>query len=176
MQNLPAGARLVRLVEAVSYNRNGYRAHFPGGHVVHTFYEGMPRAASHGGGKYGECHDNGTGATFDGVFEEVEATSQQTGQEATAADTSYTMTDGGTVKLGATTFTVEIQDYLTTGGRTVWLTGPRGGVYFLRAYLNVKRENTGHYQVISWGKGHPYRFRGNEVTVLMLGDVIEVAK
>lgn len=91
----------------------------------------------------------------------------------TAAKTDYTLTDGGTVTLGRTTYTVEIQDYLETGGRMVWLTGPRGAVYFLRAYSN----RNGHFQVISWsGSGNPLRSKGTEITVYMLGDVIEVAR
>jgi hypothetical protein len=89
----------------------------------------------------------------------------------TAANTGYTLTDGGTVTLGRTTYTVEIQDYLETGGRMVWLTGPKGGVYFLRAYSN----RNGHFQVIRWGSGASLRSKGNEVTVYMLGDVIEQA-
>jgi hypothetical protein len=97
--------------------------------------------------------------------------SQNAGAEATAANTDYTLTDGGTVTLGRTTYAIEIQDHLTTGGRTVWLTGPRGASYQLRAYSN----RSGHYQVISFKSGQPLRNRGVEVTVYMLGDVIEQA-
>jgi len=92
---------------------------------------------------------------------------QETGPEATA----YKMSDGGTVTLGKTTFAVEIQDHLASGGRTVWLTGPRGGGYFLREYSN----RSGLFQVIGFNSGQEFRYRGTAVNVIMLGDVIEVA-
>jgi hypothetical protein len=97
---------------------------------------------------------------------------QATGPDNTAAGTEYTMTPAGTVKLGKTTYTVEIQDYLKTGGRMVWLTGPRGAVYFLRGYLSRKHGDVGHYQVVPFtGSGRPL-----STTVTMLGDIIEAAK
>jgi hypothetical protein len=94
------------------------------------------------------------------------------GQESTAANTEYTLTDGGTITIGKTTYTIEIQDFLTTGGRMVWLTGPRGGVYFLRSYLSRKHGDVGHYQVVPFsGSGRPL-----SKTVVMYGDIIEVAR
>lgn len=94
-------------------------------------------------------------------------------QEFTAAGTDYTLTDAGEITLGRSTFRVEIQDYAETGGRTVWLYGARGAVYFLRGFLGA---DDGMRQVISWKSGAPLRQRGNEVRVVMLGDVIEVAR
>lgn len=71
-----------------------------------------------------------------------------------------------TVTLGTTTYTVE------AGPDTTWLTGPKGAVYFLRGFLNT---DDGLRQVISWKSGSPLRVKGNEVRVLHLGNVIEVA-
>lgn len=71
-----------------------------------------------------------------------------------------------TITLGTQSFTVEVTEH------TTWLTGTRGGVYFLRSFLG---EDNGLRQVISWKSGQPLRVRGNEVRVYALGDIIEVA-
>lgn len=89
----------------------------------------------------------------------------------TAAGTEYVVTDEGTVTLGATTYRVEVQRY-ANGSATVWLYGPRGAVYFLRGFLG---KDDGLRQVISWRSGQPLRVRGNEVRVIHVGNVIEVA-
>lgn len=80
------------------------------------------------------------------------------------------------VTLGKTTYKVEewhfhSQDGTTYESMTV-LTGPRGAQYFLRGFLG---EDTGIRQVISMKSGAPLRVKGNEVRVVRLGDVIEVA-
>lgn len=53
----------------------------------------------------------------------------------------------------------------------IHLTGVRGATYFLRGFLG---DDTGVRQVISWKSGQPLRIKGNEVRVIVLGDVIEV--
>lgn len=83
----------------------------------------------------------------------------------------YTLTDAGTVTLGATTYRVEVQAY-DNGRTTTWLKGPRGADYHLRPFLG---EDTGLRQVISWKTGRALRVRGNEVRVYQIGDVIETA-
>lgn len=93
-----------------------------------------------------------------------------TGTEATAAGTEYTMTAAAPVTLGRTTYSVEVQTF-HNGSTMTWLTGPRGGVFFLRGYSD---DSTGLAQVISWKSGKPLAVRGNEVEVVAIGDVIEV--
>lgn len=90
----------------------------------------------------------------------------------TAAGTEYTSVDRGTVTLGTTTYRVEETLYHSTGGSMVWLHGPRGAVYFLRGFINRKGDD-GVRQVISWKSGAPLRVRGNEVRVVVIGDVVE---
>lgn len=92
--------------------------------------------------------------------------------DTTAAGTDYTVTDAGTITLGRSTYRVEITDFHSTGGRMVWLIGARGATYFLRAFAGA---DDGLRQVISWKSGTPLRQRGNEVRVIALGDVIELA-
>jgi hypothetical protein len=81
---------------------------------------------------------------------------ETTGQESTAANTVYTIEERGTITLAGKTFRVEVQHYTATGGNMVWLHGPRGGTYFLRAYIE-RGGDTGIRQVISWGSGKPLR-------------------
>lgn len=93
---------------------------------------------------------------------------------------TVTTRDAGTVTLGATTYTVSellFSEYhdavrnVDVPARAEWqLTGPRGAVYFLRGYLGT---DNGVRQVISWKSGNPLRVRGNEVRVVVLGDMIE---
>lgn len=92
-------------------------------------------------------------------------------------------TDLGTVALGATTYQITeshfsaYTDGITGETRpassTVTLTGPRGASYFLRGFLGA---DTGLRQVISWKSGQPLRQRGNEIRVIRIGDLIEVAR
>jgi hypothetical protein len=99
-------------------------------------------------------------------------TTTSNGQDFTAAGTGYTITDAGTITLGRSTFRVEVQTY-ANGHHTTWLTGARGAVYFLRGFLGA---DTGDRQVISWKSGQALRVAGNEVRVVELGNVIEVAR
>lgn len=85
----------------------------------------------------------------------------------------YTLTDAPAVTLGKTTYAVQIQTMTMTGRTEVHLTGPRGAGYFLRGFLG---KDDGLRQVISWKSGAPLRVRGNEVRVVAVGDVIEVAR
>ena len=95
---------------------------------------------------------------------------------------TVTTADRGTVTLGTTTYAVSevlfsaYTDAITGDTRppkSEWeLTGPRGAVYFLRAFIE-KDGDTGLRQVISWKSGAPLRVRGNEVRVHVLGDIIE---
>jgi hypothetical protein len=89
----------------------------------------------------------------------------------TASGTEYTLTDAGSIQLGQATYTVQIQRF-HNGDEMVWLTGVRGGVYFLRKFSG---KDDGHRQVISWKSGKPLTVRGNEVRVIAIGDVIEKA-
>lgn len=80
------------------------------------------------------------------------------------------------VTLGKTTYKVEEWDFHAQDGTryesmTV-LTGPKGAQYFLRGFLGP---DTGLRQVISMKSGAPLRQRGNEIRVIRLGDVIEMA-
>lgn len=93
---------------------------------------------------------------------------------------THTVTPAPPVTLGTTTYSVEVTTYTfsTDSGREVttrrvWLTGPRGALYFLREFTGA---DDGLRQVISWKSGQPLRVRGNEVRVYHLGDVIEVAR
>ena len=85
----------------------------------------------------------------------------------------YTLSECGTITLGKTTYTVKIQEIEETGSTIVWLHGPRGGAYFLREFLG---QDNGVRQVISANSGAPLRVRGNEVRVIMIGNIIEVAE
>lgn len=70
------------------------------------------------------------------------------------------------VTIAGRTFTAD-----TEGGDTMFLTGPRGGVFFLRPFGG---EQTGRYEVISWKSGAPLRDRCQRaIRVLWIGDVIE---
>lgn len=88
-------------------------------------------------------------------------------------DPQYVMVDAPPVTLAGTTYTVQRQEYDDRPGHEmVWLTGPRGAVYFLRPY-NERNGDSGLRQVISWKSGTELRKRGNEVRVTYLAGVIE---
>ena len=88
----------------------------------------------------------------------------------------YTMQDAGTVKLGRTTFKVRIQQLDATdefeGSTVTWLQGPRGGDYTLEPVSHFN--NTGIFRLLSFNSGSFLRVQGNELRVLMVGDLIEV--
>lgn len=98
----------------------------------------------------------------------------------TATSPSVQTVERGTIALGAQTFQVAellfsaYVDSITGEERPAsaqWqLTGARGGVYFLRGFLGT---DTGVRQVISWKSGQPLRVKGNEVRVVVMGDMIE---
>lgn len=79
-----------------------------------------------------------------------------------------------TVTLAGQTFTTEVhRSEVSPSCDTVYLTGKRGGVYFLRGFLG---EQTGYYEVISWKSGAPLRDKCQRpVRVHWLGDIIEQA-
>lgn len=84
----------------------------------------------------------------------------------------YTMQDAGTIKLGRTTYKVEIQKMDSDGEDITWLKGPRGAAYMLQPTSML--EPTGVCRVRSFSSGAPLRVQGNEVRVVMLGNAIEV--
>lgn len=96
-----------------------------------------------------------------------------------------TTRNAGTITLGRTTYTVTevlLSDYVDAIDGThrpassEWhLAGPRGATYFLRGYMRqlVIGQDDGVRQVISWTSGQPLRVKGNEVRVVVVGDVIE---
>lgn len=89
-------------------------------------------------------------------------------------NTAPTVTPAGTVTLGRTEYRVEL--VTTEHATTTFLYGPRGAVYFLRGFIYRRGAvDTGVRQVISWKSGAPLRVHGNEVRVVQVGDVIEVA-
>jgi hypothetical protein len=90
----------------------------------------------------------------------------------------------GTVTLGRTTYDVvellfsEYVDAITGATRPAssehHLIGPRGARYLLRGFLYRNgATDTGIRQVISLTSGAPLRVRGNEVRVVVVGDIIE---
>lgn len=87
---------------------------------------------------------------------------------------TWTIEDRGTVNLGTTAYTVEVQTF-ENGSHETRLTGPRGATYFLRGFIS-RNGDTGLRQVISYKSGAPLRVKGNEVRVYELGNVIEVAR
>lgn len=87
---------------------------------------------------------------------------------------TWAIEDRGTVTLGATTYTVEVQTF-ANGAHETRLTGPRGAVYFLRPFIE-RGGDTGLRQVISYRSGAPLRVQGNEVRVYEIGAQIEVAR
>lgn len=84
----------------------------------------------------------------------------------------YTMQAAGTIKLGRTTYKVEIQKMDSDGEDITWLTGPRGGAYMLHP-LNPF-DNNGVYRIRPFNSDGFLRVQGNEVRVVMLGNAIEV--
>lgn len=84
----------------------------------------------------------------------------------------YSIQDAGTIKLGRTTYKVEIQRMDNDGEDITWLKGPRGGAYMLQPLDSFA--NNGIYRVRSFGSGACLHVRGNEVRVVMLGNLIEV--
>lgn len=106
----------------------------------------------------------------------------------TTTQTAPTVTEreAGTVKLGTTTYTVielTFSEYVDAiGGATrpahseLHLVGPRGARYLLRGFIYRRGAvDTGIRQVISLKSGAPLRVRGNEVRVVVIGDVVEQA-
>lgn len=86
----------------------------------------------------------------------------------------YRMIECEPIKLGNTTYAVTIQEFDDERlPATTWLRGPRGAEYTL---VPETVENTGRYRVISWASGAPLRVKGNEVRVILLGNMIEVAE
>lgn len=92
---------------------------------------------------------------------------------ATTQHDGYTLTEAGNIQLGKTTYRVQIQKNEGYDELITWLYGPRGAAYMLRP-LSILEDN-GVYQVISWNSGAPLRVQGNEVRVVLLGNMIEVA-
>lgn len=99
---------------------------------------------------------------------------------------NVTTADRGTVTLGRTTYQVRellfsaYVDAISGDERPAkseyHLVGPRGATYLVRPFLyRNPAHDTGVHQVISLTSGAPLRVRGNEVRVVVLGDVIEVA-
>lgn len=82
------------------------------------------------------------------------------------------LTTDATITLAGQTFTVEV--HRSESGPacdTVFLTGKRGGTYFLRNYIG---EDTGRYEVINFKSGAPLRDKTlAAVKVFWIGDVIE---
>lgn len=85
----------------------------------------------------------------------------------------YTLQDAGTIKLGKTTFSVQLQKNDGYDEIITWLNGPRGAAYTLEPVSHIK--DTGVFSVMSFKSGSFLRVQGNEVRVVMLGTVIEVA-
>lgn len=90
----------------------------------------------------------------------------------------------GTVTLGKSTYDVvellfsEYVDALSGDTRPAssehYLIGARGARYLLRPYLlRPGQTDNGVRQVISMGSGAPLRQQGNEVRVIVVGDMIE---
>ena len=94
-----------------------------------------------------------------------------TPEDEVAATDSYRVHDEGRVQLGRTRFRIEVQVY-TDGRRFTWLCGPRGSEYFLRPFLGP---DDGLRQVVNARTGEVMRCRGNDVLVIEIGDVIELA-
>lgn len=84
----------------------------------------------------------------------------------------YTIQDAGTIKLGRTTYKVEIQKMDSDGEDITWLKGPRGAAYMLQPLRMF--DNNGIFRIQSFGSGSFLRVQGNEVRVVMLGNAIEV--
>lgn len=76
------------------------------------------------------------------------------------------------ITLAGQTFTAEVHRSATNPATdTVFLTGKRGGLYFLRSYLG---EDTGRYEVVSFKTGAPLRDKTQApVRVFWVGDILE---
>lgn len=85
----------------------------------------------------------------------------------------YTLAEAGEIQLGKTTFRVQLQHLESNGETITWLYGPRGAAYTLEPLSMF--DDSGVRRVISWKSGAPLRVRGNEVRVIVLGNLIEVA-
>lgn len=83
----------------------------------------------------------------------------------------YTLQDAGIIKLGRTTYKVEIQKMDSDGEDITWLKGPRGAAYMLQPTSMLKP--TGIYRIMSFSSGSYLRVQGNEVRVVMLGNALE---
>lgn len=84
----------------------------------------------------------------------------------------YTLQEAGYIALGKSKFLVKIQINENSPEVVTWLHGARGGVYTLEP-VSLFNAN-GVHQVISFKSGAPLRVQGNEVRVLLIGNVIEV--
>jgi len=86
--------------------------------------------------------------------------------------TAYITTAIEPITLAGQVFTAEVfRSAEHPASDTVFLTGRRGGVYFLRQRVG---ELTGRYDVISFKSGAPLRDKAQRpVQVYWLGDVIE---
>jgi len=82
----------------------------------------------------------------------------------------YTMQEAGTIQLGKSSFTVELQVF-PNGEITTWLHGTRGADYILQPVSMF--ESTGKYRIMSFNSGAFLRRSGNEVRVFMFGNIIE---
>jgi hypothetical protein len=102
----------------------------------------------------------------------------------TATLPAVTSAPRGAVTLGKTTFDVVellFSAYVdaisgeTRPASSEWhLIGARGARYLLRPYLlRAGQNDNGVRQVISLGSGAPLRQGGNEVRVVVVGDIIE---
>lgn len=83
----------------------------------------------------------------------------------------YTLQDAGKVKIGKTTYAIEIQE-IDNCETVVWLKGPRGGAYMLEPVNRIV--DNGVRRLLSFNSGSFLRVQGNEVRVVMIGDIIEV--
>lgn len=86
---------------------------------------------------------------------------------------NYTTTDAGAVKVGRTTYTASVQAF-ENGHVVTWLTGPRGGQFFLRA-ITTRGKETGLFEAASLTTSSTIRDRGNAVRFIVLGGLVEVA-
>lgn len=87
--------------------------------------------------------------------------------------TTTTTTTAGTVKVGRTTYTAEHQAF-ANGHVVTWLTGPRGGQFFLRE-ITTRGKSTGLFEAASLTTSSTIRDRGNAVRFVVLAGLVEVA-
>lgn len=83
----------------------------------------------------------------------------------------YTITPLAPITIGKTTFQAHEQHIENCGESIVWLIGPRGASYTLRAH----RPAEGLFVAQSFTSGQPMRRQGNMVLIRWIGDLIEQA-